>query len=90
MSQKMKCPGCESYTSATQRAYDYGEPCPHCGLPASTTEQVLAARRKSADAELTARYEEIALRLGRAEAEADRYRYTIEKIRDILAELDRA
>lgn len=85
----MTCPGCQSHTSDVLRAYDEDEPCPHCGLPASATDQVLAARRKAADADLTARYEELAVRVGRAESEAVRLRNVVDQFRDILDEFDK-
>jgi hypothetical protein len=89
MSEKMTCPGCQSHTSDVRRAYDEDEPCPHCALPASATDQVLAARRKAADADLTARYEELAVRVGRAESEAVRLRNVVDQFRDVLDEFDK-
>lgn len=49
MSRKTICPGCDSYTSEVQAAYDYEEPCPNCGLPYEATAAVLAARKNGAD-----------------------------------------
>lgn len=89
MSEKMTCPGCQSHTSDVLRAYNDDEPCPHCGLPKSATTQVLAARKKAADADLTARYEELALRVGRAEGETVKLRNVVDQIRNILDELDK-
>jgi hypothetical protein len=89
VSEKMTCPGCKSHTSDVLRAYNDDEPCPHCGLPASATSQVLFAQRKAADADLTARYEELAVRVGRAEGETVKLRNVVDQIRDILDEFDK-
>lgn len=89
VADKMTCPGCRSHTSDVLRAYNNDDPCPNCGLPASATDQVLAARRKAADADLTAKYEELAIRVGRAEGEATRLRMLVADIRDLLDAFDK-
>lgn len=69
MSRKMACPGCDSYSSTILRAFEDGEACPACGLPATATAEILDARKRTADADLTKRYEEAVKRIGRLEAE---------------------
>lgn len=66
-----------------------GTPCPYCDLPASAAREILAARRRSADAELTAKYTEVVKRIGKAEGEASRLRDAVEEIRQVLEGLDR-
>lgn len=39
------CPGRDSAAESFIRAYQRRQPCPDCGLPASTIDEVLAARR---------------------------------------------
>lgn len=65
----MTCPGCNAHTSGVVTAFEEGDPCPYCGLPATATAEILDARKRSADAELTKRYEEAVKRAGRLEAE---------------------
>ena len=57
MSDKMECPGCEGYSSSVLADFNNGEPCRFCGLPHEATVAILAARRKSADADLTEQFE---------------------------------
>ncbi|MGW0578322.1 hypothetical protein ACWD25_20655 [Streptomyces sp. NPDC002920] len=58
MSRKMECPGCGSYTSRVQEAFDQEQPCPHCDLSADAAREVLTIRQSRADAELKAKYEQ--------------------------------
>jgi hypothetical protein len=51
---------------------------------------VLSARSRFADADLTARYEALAVRIGHAENEVERYRHFLYKLRNLLEEFDRA
>ena len=59
MSDKMECPGCGSYSSTILGAFERGERCPTCGLHPSATREILAARKRAADADLTAKYERL-------------------------------
>ena len=54
--------------------------CPSCGLSGSVIREVYDARRRQADTELTARYEQAIVRAGRAEAEVERLRGHLEAI----------
>jgi hypothetical protein len=60
MSEKMECPGCKSYTSGVLADFNNGEPCRVCKLPYEAASAILAARRRSPDAELTAQPEQAA------------------------------
>lgn len=86
MSEKMTCPGCGAHTSSVRTAYVEGEPCPNCDLPAEATAQVLDARRRSADAELTERYTQAIMRAERAEQRVRRLETTLQTLRDVLDE----
>jgi DNA-directed RNA polymerase subunit M/transcription elongation factor TFIIS len=57
MSEKMECPGCGSHTSAIRTAYEDGMNCPQCGLSARATEEILRARRTTADKDLKGKLE---------------------------------
>lgn len=84
MSDKMACPSCQAYTSAVLDRYADGEPCPHCGLPAEVTGQVLAARRKAADEELVVKFMEAEKRAAEAERKAAALELRFEAIREAL------
>lgn len=85
MSDKMECPGCESCTSTMLEAYNRGRSCPYCGLSASAIDDVLAARRRHADADLTAKYEEAVKRTDKAERELALVRQHLRQIKDAVA-----
>jgi hypothetical protein len=87
MSDKLDCPGCNSYTSGVLRAVADGEACPYCGLPAETVLAVNAVRRSRADAELIAKLEAATIRAGRAEAELGRLREALAVLREPMLEL---
>lgn len=80
MSYKLGCPGCNSVTSGVYAAEANGNPCPHCGLPAETITAVNEARRRTQDANLLAKYEAVAVRAGRAEAEIAKLRGRMDDI----------
>jgi hypothetical protein len=67
---KAECPACKAYLSGVWDALE-GErdSCPSCGLDAETLRQVMAARKKLADKELTERCEQALIRAARAEKE---------------------
>jgi len=85
VSNKMSCLGCNSYTSAIYDAYQDGNPCPNCGLPAEATEKVLQARKRGADEDLVRQYQEAEVRAGKAEAEASMLRRHLEAIQGAVA-----
>lgn len=89
MSDKMECPGCESYTSSVLANFENGEPCPYCELPHEAAAAIIDARRRAADGELTKRYEKAIKRAARAEAEMHELRRTLRDIREALDQLDR-
>ena len=90
MSRKMTCPGCEAHTSGVVTAYEEGEPCPYCGLPAMATEEILSARQRAADADLTKRYEEVVKRAARLEAERNALRAALADVKMAVGRADEA
>lgn len=84
----MTCPGCDAYTSGVVTAFEEGEPCPYCRLPATATAEILDARKRSADAELTKRYEEAVKRIGGLEAENHALRGALNNIRQAVRQAD--
>lgn len=58
MSNKMCCPGCDSYTSAIYTAYQEEEPCPYCGLSHEAAKEIETVRESRATAEFQAKYEQ--------------------------------
>lgn len=88
MSRKMTCPGCDAHTSGVVAAYEDGEPCPYCGLPATATSEILDARSRAADADLTKRYEEAVKRVGLLEAENLALRGALNGVRQAMRQAD--
>lgn len=88
MSRKMTCPGCDAHTSGLVAAYEEGEPCPYCGLPASATSEILDARRRAADADLTKRYEEVVKHVARLEVENRTLRGALNGVRQAMRQAD--
>lgn len=85
MSAKLTCPGCNSHTSDVLGAVRAGMPCPSCGLSASAITEVLTARERGANEELTAKYEAVVIRAGRAETEVRALRAKLEDLRELIA-----
>jgi hypothetical protein len=74
MSNKMVCPGCDSYTSAIYEAYQDERACPYCGLSHDAAKEIEAVRESRTTAEFQAKYEQ-ALK-DRDAARSDRQRAT--------------
>ena len=69
MSNKAECPACKAWLSGVYDAMEgVRAGCPSCGLPGSVISEIDAARKRKADADLTAQLEEALLRAGKAEA----------------------
>lgn len=87
MSNKAECPACKAYLSGVYDAME-GEAagCPSCGLPGSAIAEIYAARKRKADADLTAKLEEALIRAGKAEGELTRLRSRAYKVRQMFAE----
>lgn len=90
MSEKVLCPGCDSYSSSVRAAFEEGRPCPSCKLPASAARQVEAARTRAADEGLVEQYihaikraEEAETRLREAELRLDKVRTALETKLDL-------
>lgn len=80
VSDKMTCPGCDAHTSGVLGAFKDGEPCPYCQLPATATEEILDARKRAADADLTKRYEELVKRNAQLETERNLLRAALNQV----------
>lgn len=87
MSSKAECPACKAYLSGVYDAME-GEAagCPSCGLPGSAIAEIYAARKRKADADLTAKLEEALIRAGKAEGELSRLRGRLYKVRQVFAD----
>ncbi len=85
MGDKMVCLCCDSYTSGILEAFEYGRPCPVCGLSADATQAILAARKKGADEQLVQRCLEAEQRAGKAEAEVALLRYRLAEVERSVA-----
>lgn len=90
MSHKMTCPGCDAHTSGVVTAFDEGEPCPYCGLPATATAEILDARERHANAELTQKYEDAVKRIGHLEAERNALRAALNDVKMAISRADEA
>lgn len=84
----MTCPGCDAYSSGVVTAFEEGEPCPYCQLPATATAEILDAREHHANAELTQRYEEAVKRIGRLETENHALRGAVNVVRQAVRQAD--
>lgn len=88
MSRKFECPSCKSYTSALADVYDhdrYPDQCPTCGLPGETLREIYRVRETHANAEVTKRFEELAIRAGKAEATAANLQSKLDRIHEYFA-----
>jgi Family of unknown function (DUF6221) len=74
MTHNMQCPACESYTSSVLADFENAEPCRVCQLPNEAASAILATRARSADAQLTAQFEEAITRATRAEVQSKPFR----------------
>lgn len=86
MSNKAHCPGCDSYLSSIYEAFEYGGPCPNCGLPADAAAAVEAARNRHADEALVQRCIDAEKKLAAAEKELSTLRFRLQRIGDALTE----
>ena len=69
MSNKAECPACKAWLSGVHDAMEgVREGCPSCGLPGSVIREIDEAKKRKADADLTAQLEQALLRAGKAEA----------------------
>lgn len=88
MSDKMSCPGCNSYTSSVLTAFKDDRPCPHCGLSAEATVELLAVREKVANDELKTKLTAALVRADKAERRVYRLEDAVREIRGNLEGLD--
>lgn len=86
MSDKAECPACGSYSSTIRRAFGDGDPCPSCGLSADAAAEVMAIRRRDADAELTRRCEEATVRADRTETRVRQLEAALDGLQKTLSE----
>ncbi len=89
MSNKATCPACGSRTSSLW-ALLYGDgaglddSCPGCGLSVDAMREVLAARERGANKDLTEKYEALLIRVDVAEREARELRQVVADVRSAL------
>ena len=82
MGDRMECPACENDLWRILQAYEAGEPCPECGLPADAAREILDARKRGADELLERKYTEALSRAMKAEGEAGELRERLKQIRE--------
>jgi len=80
---RIECPGCENSLSAILGAFQAGEACPSCGLPAAAARQVFEARRKGAEEGLTRAYAQVLKRALDAERERGDLRERLMEMREV-------
>ena len=81
MADKMTCPACDAHLSSVLMAFEEGQPCPNCGLPAEAAVDVLAARKRGASEVLTQKYAAAETRAAKAEAEVRKLRAKLDRIK---------
>lgn len=81
MSRKTECPACNSWTSSIYDAFQDGEPCPFCQLPAEAAKAINTARERNADEQLIKRALAAELRAAEMEAELRRLRTRLANIK---------
>ena len=84
MSQKMKCPVCNSYTSSVLSRVMDGDPCPYCGTSAEIVLRVEGLRESHKESGLRDEVERLTVALGKAEARAVEAEAMLVGVRDIL------
>lgn len=90
MSEKATCPACHAHLSGVYDALIGEKPaCPSCGLPGDALREIEHARKRHADAELTAQLEAALIRAGKAEAELLKLRVRLRGIRQAFAEWEK-
>jgi hypothetical protein len=83
---KRWCPGCENVLSSIGTAFNDGEPCPNCGLPAEAAEAIEKAQVRGASDGLAKRTADAEIRAAKAEAEVSILRARLAEIRRALDE----
>jgi multidrug resistance efflux pump len=91
VSEKATCPACNAHLSGVYDALIGTKPaCPSCGLAGDALREIEHARKRHADAELTAQLEAAVIRYGKAEAELKKLRARLRGIRQEFADWERA
>ncbi len=88
MSNKHTCPACQSHLSSIYDVLTEGahpDACPHCGLPGETLREIHRVREGHANAAVKAEFEALAIRAGRAEAEAAKFKAKLDRIQAYFA-----
>jgi hypothetical protein len=88
MSDRMTCPGCNVHTSSVLIAFNDDRSCPHCGLSAEATAELLAVREKVANDELKTKLTAALLRADKAERRVYRLEDALREIKGNLEGLD--
>jgi hypothetical protein len=82
VSNKYECPSCKSYTSRIYDVFDgEHEACPNCGLSGDVMREIRRVREGHASDEVKAQFEELAVRAGKADADAAKYKAKLDRIR---------
>jgi len=89
MSNTMTCEGCDADSSSVRSAYEDGQPCPYCGLPAGATTELLTARKRGADEALIKRCAELEAKAADAVYRANVYRNKLAQIGRIVEGADK-
>jgi hypothetical protein len=89
MGRRMLCPACGSYTSSIVAAFEEGEPCPACGLPASAAAAVIEVKARQAGEEVTQRAVRAELRAAAAEEELRWLRRVLASVKAAVLAPDR-
>lgn len=86
MGSRETCPACRARTSDVFFAFQRGEECPNCGLPAGVAAKVLEVQRRHASAELLGEYNAMAARALSAEQQVRVLTERLYGIRDLANE----
>jgi DNA repair exonuclease SbcCD ATPase subunit len=84
VSDKMVCPGCESYTSGVLAAFREGRACPVCGLSAEAAQAVEEAQARHADEVVTKQLTDALKQMDELKRESDTLRYRLNQVERAL------
>ena len=85
MTYKIACPGCGNHTSEIARGYQEEGKCPKCGLSHDVLHEIWRVRESHATADVKQQYEAMAVRAGKAEAEALKLSRRLERIQEAVS-----
>lgn len=82
MTWKFTCPGCQTATTDNSREATESGKCPNCGLSMDVVREIWRVREGHATDEVKARFEELAVRAGKAEAELRIVKHRLERVQE--------